>query len=188
MAARVRPAEVEDAAAIGRCHVRAWKAGYRGQMPDDYLEGLDEALRGESWRGALEAGREAGGEPGTAELGQNRTRVLVVEDDGGEVRGVASVGAARDAGEDPEATGELWMINLEPSAWGSGLATALLEEATAELRRLGHREAYLWVLDANRRARRFYEREGWATRGEQKRDVFGERELVEVRYWRDLST
>jgi GNAT superfamily N-acetyltransferase len=191
-APRVRPALVEDAVAIGRCHVRAWQAGYRGQMPDDLLEGLDEALRGESWRGALEAGQQAGHEPGTAELAGMHSRVLVVEDDEGEVRGVASVGpprdpldgAAADAG--AEAVGELWMINLEPDAWGLGLATALLAGAVEELRRLGYGKAYLWVLEGNGRARRFYEREGWETRGERKRADFGDRPLDELRYWRAL--
>ena len=32
----VRPATVADAPAMGRLHVRAWQAAYRGHMPDDY--------------------------------------------------------------------------------------------------------------------------------------------------------
>jgi hypothetical protein len=36
----VRPATVADGGAIGRLHVRAWRAPYRGHMPDTYLAGL----------------------------------------------------------------------------------------------------------------------------------------------------
>ncbi|HET9289988.1 MAG TPA: hypothetical protein VFQ49_02825 [Actinomycetes bacterium] len=36
----VRPATVADAPAMGRLHVRAWQAAYRGHMPGDYLDGL----------------------------------------------------------------------------------------------------------------------------------------------------
>jgi len=39
-AVTVRYATVGDAPALGRVHVRAWLAAYRGQMPDDYLDGL----------------------------------------------------------------------------------------------------------------------------------------------------
>jgi hypothetical protein len=37
---RVCSATVADAPAMGRVHVRAWQAAYRGHMPDDYLGGL----------------------------------------------------------------------------------------------------------------------------------------------------
>jgi hypothetical protein len=36
----VRHATVGDAPALGRVHVRAWQAAYRGHKPDDYLDGL----------------------------------------------------------------------------------------------------------------------------------------------------
>jgi hypothetical protein len=32
----VRPATLPDAPAMGRVHVQAWQAAYRGHMPDDY--------------------------------------------------------------------------------------------------------------------------------------------------------
>ena len=41
MAYRVRVATIEDAHAVGRVHVRAWQAAYRGGlMPDSYLDAL----------------------------------------------------------------------------------------------------------------------------------------------------
>jgi len=48
-AVTVRHATVDDAPALGRVHVRAWQAAYRGQMPDDYLEGLRAEERAAGW-------------------------------------------------------------------------------------------------------------------------------------------
>jgi ribosomal protein S18 acetylase RimI-like enzyme len=162
----VRPATVADAPAIGRVHVRAWRAAYRGHMPDEYLDGLRPEERAAYWREAL--GRED--RPGA---------VLVVERDG-EVVGFSAVGPSRD----PEGAGELFSINLDPAHWGSGAGRALLEAAQAELARLGFAETVLWVLPANARARRFYERAGWVADGSERTvDAMGV-EVPEVRYRR----
>jgi hypothetical protein len=37
----IRPAEVSDAGQIGLVHVRSRQSAYRGQVPQDYLDGLD---------------------------------------------------------------------------------------------------------------------------------------------------
>jgi GNAT superfamily N-acetyltransferase len=115
-------------------------------------------------------------------LESGEARPLVIEDETGVVVGIAHVGPDR---EHPE-RGELWMINLEPEAWGKGLGRELLEQATDELRTAGYEEAVLWVLDANARARRFYEIAGWAADGTAKREDMGGSIVTEVRYRRRL--
>ncbi len=67
----------------------------------------------------------------------------------------------------PVAAGALlsWLFT-DPGEWGSGLAQSLHDSAIAAMRAAGHAEAELWVHDANGRARRFYERNGWAPTGE----------------------
>ena len=54
-----------------------------------------------------------------------------------------------------------WLRNLFvlPSEWGRGAGAALHDEALAFLRR-DRAFAHLWVLEANERARRFYEARG----------------------------
>ena len=172
-----RPATVEDADAIGAVHVRAWQVGYRGQLPDAYLDGLSIDARQAGWRRGL------------AEVPSDRP-VLVAEDPSdGHVCGWTSVGPLRPDGcadLDAATTGELWALNLEPEAWGRGIATALMAAAVAQLQAAGHDEAILWVLVTNARARRFYEREGWAADGATKVDVHDGIELREVRYRRRL--
>ena len=176
MAVVVRRAAVDDADAIGVVHVRAWQAAYRGLMSDEHLDGLSTDQRIAGWR------------EGLAERAKDRA-VLVVEDPAdGRVCGFAVVGDVRTGdGSAPVGEGELWAINLEPGAWGRGLASALLAGAVDELSARGCTEAHLWVLDGNARARRFYEREGWAPDGGVKHQAFGDRTLREVRYRRALS-
>lgn len=176
MDAVVRRAEVRDADAIASVHVRAWQVGYRGQLPDAHLDGLSIERRAHDWREGL-----------SHQLADRD--VIVVEDPvDGHVCGFATVGDPRDdSGPAASGEGQLWAINLEPEAWGRGLGTALLEGAVDALRRRGCDAAYLWALDTNARARRFYEREGWTHDGGLKDDAFGGQAVREVRYRRDLS-
>jgi GNAT superfamily N-acetyltransferase len=48
---------------------------------------------------------------------------------------------------------------------GSGIAGVLLAEAEQQIKANGHAEAWLAVATGNARARRFYERSGWADAG-----------------------
>lgn len=48
---------------------------------------------------------------------------------------------------------------------GSGLAATLLDEAERQVAAVGHDVAWLAVVEGNARARRFYERRGWADEG-----------------------
>jgi GNAT superfamily N-acetyltransferase len=56
-------------------------------------------------------------------------------------------------------------LYVAPPAWGTGVADRLHDAAVAELRARGVDRARLWVLEENHRARRFYERHGWAADG-----------------------
>jgi GNAT superfamily N-acetyltransferase len=162
----VRPARLADAPAMGRVHVRAWQAAYRGQMPQAYLDGLRAEDRAAYWAGALRRD-------------DLRGTILVAERDG-EVIGFAVVGPARE----PAGAGELYAINLDPANWGTGAGRALLEAAQAELGRLGFADMVLWVLTGNARARRFYEIAGWVAEDAERTDeVFGVT-VTEVRYAR----
>jgi GNAT superfamily N-acetyltransferase len=73
---------------------------------------------------------------------------------------------------DPEgrgfaATRDEWLDGLyvRPEFWGTGVAGELHDRAVAAVRAAGCETARLWVLQANVRARRFYERRGWAPDG-----------------------
>jgi len=89
----------------------------------------------------------------TALLGSGEHRVLVAERDGEPV-GVAAV-----------RRGWLDGLYVVPESWGTGVAGELHDAGLEHLRSLGDAECRLWVLEANTRARRFYERRGWVRDG-----------------------
>ncbi|HEY7224577.1 MAG TPA: GNAT family N-acetyltransferase [Micromonosporaceae bacterium] len=171
---QVRPAQVSDAEAVGLVNAQAWRGAYAGLMPQDYLDALDPAERGRAWRRRLESI-------------QPPTSVLVLERGTEGVVGFASLGPARDPDADPSATGEVMAIYLLPEHWRGGGGRVLMAEAVRRLSDAGFREATLWVLETNDRARRFYEAVGWSLDGQRRVDESYGFALAEVRYRRSLD-
>ena len=162
----IRRAVSADAEAIAEVHIATWMVAYRGQLPDAFLASLAEGRtrRVAAWRAALESEEQ---------------RVFVAERDG-RVVGFAHVGRSRDP--DPTGPGEVYAIYVHPDAWDTGTGRDLMRAGLRELRQLGYREAMLWVLATNERARRFYESCGWRPDGADKIDRRGDVALHEVRY------
>jgi GNAT superfamily N-acetyltransferase len=92
--------------------------------------------------------------------------------------GFASIGQARDE----DGSGEVYAIYVLPEAWGAGAGHVLMQESFRRLRDDGYREAVLWVLDDNPRARAFYEREGWSLTDDAREETFLQTVVLEVRY------
>jgi ribosomal protein S18 acetylase RimI-like enzyme len=85
---------------------------------------------------------------------------------------------------------EVEQVYVSAAHRGQGVADSLMEAAERQLARAGHPRAWLAVVAGNERARRFYERRGWADGGlfeHQAPD--GERPLVVPahRYVKDLD-
>jgi ribosomal protein S18 acetylase RimI-like enzyme len=160
---RVRPARPEDAAAIAAVHVRTWQVAYEHVFGAERLATLDVEQRRTQWEGRL-------GEP------DPHWRLFVAETEG-HVVGFATAGASRETDDE----GELYGIYVLPEAWGSGAGPALMRAALESLREGGFPTATLRVLEDNPRARRFYEREGWAVDGRREGVHLGVR-TVEVGY------
>jgi GNAT superfamily N-acetyltransferase len=159
---RVRRAIPRDAAAIADVHTRSWQGAYAHVFGPEVLASIDVDRRAAGWE---------------RNLADDRGAVFVAESDGGVVAFV-SVGPSRD----DDAEGELYAIYALPETWGRGLGYALMAPALESLRESGHRDAILWVLDDNPRARAFYEREGWTLDGAEKVEEFLGTNVREVRY------
>ncbi|MCP2163938.1 L-amino acid N-acyltransferase YncA [Goodfellowiella coeruleoviolacea] len=173
-AGTIRPATPEDATALAEIHVASWQAAYAGHLPDGFLRNLSVADRQRSWQQWLAATDQA-------------SSVLVAEADEHVVAGFAAIGPSRDDNAAP-GTGELRSIYLHPKHWGRGLGRLLHDQAIEALRQRRFRQATLWVLASNTRARRFYETAGWAVDGATRTDTSRDGTVLfdEVRYWRDL--
>jgi GNAT superfamily N-acetyltransferase len=82
---------------------------------------------------------------------------------------------------DDPALAHLWQLFVRAPWWGSGLASALLAEALRETASRGFTTIRLFTPASQARARRFYEREGWAAAGEPFDDADFGLPLVEYR-------
>ncbi len=164
---QIRHPNLDDAERIGVIHVGAWQWAYRGLMPDEFLDGLDPVNRGETW-----AGRLADGDTCLRQL------VAVA---GGAVVGFASFGGSRDDDATSE-TGEVMAIYLDPAHVGRGTGRELFSGALGKLREAGYERVTVWVLDANDRGRRFYEKAGMRPDGATKSDEIRGFPVTKLRY------
>ena len=145
---QVRLAQSADALAVETIRVRGWQVAYRHILPPAELDALQiDATR---WRDRLDA----------PPAGWTTFVAVLDTAEVDEVVGFASIGPSRDE----QGLGELYALYVEPSAWSRGTGRKLIARAEEELART-YAEAALWVLTANRRARRFYERAGWQLHG-----------------------
>ena len=158
---QLRRARPGDAAAIAEVHARTWQAAYEHVFGAERLaqHRPDAAL----W---------------TRILSNESVDARVAEDGEGRIVAFVSVGPSRD----DDAEGELYAIYALPEAWGTGTGHALMQAGVEAMRSAGYCDAILYVLDDNTRARRFYEREGWALDGGTKPDEFFGVEITELRY------
>jgi ribosomal protein S18 acetylase RimI-like enzyme len=150
MPTTIRPATPKDAQRLAEIHVSAWQAAYRGQLDDEYLDGLKVDDRLEQHRRSLQEQRAD-------------WRTWLAED-GGWTVGFAVTGPSEDADAE-RTTAEVYAIYLEPDRVGTGLGRDLFAHAVTDLRERGFDAITLWVLETNERARRFYEAAGWKPDG-----------------------
>lgn len=165
---KLRSAEFGDARDIAEVHVLAWQVTYRGMIPDAHLDALSVAERADNWR-QLIAGFDA------------RKSGMFVAFDDAKLLGFACFCPCRDLDATSD-VGELSAIYVHPDHWSHGIGRRLLQRAVEGLRTAGFSSATLWVVDANARARRFYESAGWTTDGVTKYDERPGFTLHEVRY------
>ena len=78
--------------------------------------------------------------------------------------------------------GELISLYIRPAYWSCGYGRALLTAACGQLSEMGYSAVYLWVLEKNQRACRFYEACGFQRNGEILDDEIGGKMIREVQY------
>ena len=161
----VRDAGIDDADAIATAHIDGWRAGYRGVVPDEYLDAEEFASsRRDRWRSWS-----------WQQIPESRLFVVTLQ---GRVVGFGHAGPEQvvahgiespesEPGDGDEARGEIYGFYLHPTAWGSGGAGALMSRCEEFLRDEGFTSATLWVLRDNPRARAFYEKAGWQATGKE---------------------
>ncbi|MGY1841123.1 MULTISPECIES: N-acetyltransferase family protein [unclassified Modestobacter] len=146
----VRPAAPADAEEIARVQVVTWRTAYRGVLPDEVLDGWDDAVAASTWRRSVEA------PPSPA----HRVFVALERD--------AVVGLAACApSEDQPGSGLLEIVALavEPR-WGRrGHGSRLIAAVADAARSLDSPGLLMWLPTTDAVTARFLTGAGWETDG-----------------------
>ncbi len=154
---------VETASAASHIYALSWKTAYRGMLPDSYLDQLSL----ERWTPLL----------------QNSSYEGYLLREGGGFVATCSVAPARDPG--MPGWGEIISLYVLPEQFGRGYGTALFDFAQRRLQEMCYRRFYLWVLEQNFRARRFYQRNGFSFCGDRAALYIGGGSFAELRYTKE---
>ncbi|MFJ9151914.1 GNAT family N-acetyltransferase [Streptomyces sp. NPDC102270] len=168
----IRPMTLADCDRVAEIRVRGWQSAYQGLIPQSYLDAMSVAQDAERHRSRFGKG--------------DGSVVNLVAERDGEVLGWSCHGPYRD-GEVCTPDVELYAVYVEPRHYGAGIGHALLLESLRHRTAVGHDRMFLWVLKENTRARRFYERAGFAADGAEERFEADGVPVPEVRYARRLS-
>lgn len=198
----IRAGSAAHAAQIAAVQRETWFAAYEGviapevidrvTVPDDGAR-IRQSFRTRPWQRMLvavdpDAGDSGTGDPGSPAPGAPASGAIV---------GYASFGPETDVLNAPwphplTADGEggrvaeLYALYVRPAWWSTGTGRALMEKVLARSAAAGYRSITLWVLRDNQRARRFYDRAGFAPDGATN-VLTGLGGVHEVRYRRDLD-
>ena len=167
MSVHLRTAEDCDLMAVGAVHQRSRADAYAHILSPETLAARPAEWFGEWWTERHRWERD--------------THHLTVADRAGEVVGFTYVGPSETPG-----CAELYAIHVLPDVLGTGVGHLLMANALPQLAAVGGDRAVLWVLEANNRARRFYDREGWTPDGATRVEPVNDEPVRQVRYSRAL--
>ena len=186
----IRSASAADAAQIAAVMRDSWLAAYDGIIASALLDQatapdggarIRQSFRLRPWQRMIAA----------------VARGPAPADDTAGIVGYASYGPERDVLDTPwpypltpggsdGQVAELYALYVHPAWWSTGTGRALMDRVLARVKIAGYTCITLWVLEANARARRFYQRAGFAPDGARHvlDDLGG---VTEIRYRRALS-
>ncbi|WP_294371475.1 GNAT family N-acetyltransferase [uncultured Clostridium sp.] len=166
----IRNGQQKDAEILSKIYASSWKHAYRGIVPDEYLKNLKDDFWVEKFK---------------KWIGERILKVkLIYLDD--EPAGAISYGKSRDD-KFPD-YGEIWSFYMKPEYFRKGLGRKLINSAISDMVDKGFKNCYLWVLDKNKNARRFYEKSGFKYNKDKYRSKIMDTELFELRYVLDLNS
>lgn len=166
----IEPASASNALAIGRVWAQSWQQAYAGIVPEDYLMKITPDQRTGIVQSALK----------TPQFSEEMFLFTV----DGVSAGTACVSRYRDDFAS-DIDGEIPSIYFLQEYWGKGFSGEAMQFCLERLRERGAQNVFLWVLESNGRARRFYEKHGFSPTGAKKEIIMGH-PLVEVKYFKKL--
>lgn len=156
----IRKAQPGDEACLAYIQTESWKAAFSHILSEADLR------RAADWERTTQM---------YARLLQKGELHILIEEVDGTAHCIACWGKNRDGLEDDVA--ELYCIHSLPGRWGQGYGSPVMRQVLREMEKSGFREAVLWVFAENSRARKFYEKHGFAPTG-RKQQAFGAEEML----------
>ena len=189
----IRAGSAADAAQVAAVQREGWLAAYDGIIAAEIINRVTapdggarvrQSFRTRPWQHMLVA--VAGGREPPGQDADQATGIVGYASFGPEtdVLGAPWPHPRTAAGRDGSVA-ELYALYVRPAWWSTGTGRALMERVLARTSGAGYRSVTLWVLRDNRRARRFYERAGFAPDGATN-VLDGLGGVPEVRYRRTL--
>ncbi len=171
----IEPAARQDADALAALYERTWRETYSGILPS--VSAMAGDARGPRyWRHAID---QLGRHP----LG--RDAALHIAREGARPVGYAWSGPGRE--DRAPWSGEIYMLYVLADAQRRGVGRALMDACTGHLVQRGFFAFGVWCVEANARARRFYERLGGAEEGRSTQRVGGVHVNLVGYIWRDRT-
>jgi len=166
----LRAMRAEDADDVAALHATSWRSAYRGMLTDDFLDNDVVADRQAVWRERLHGP--------TTETAFG----VVAEGAAGQLIGFTYVLLHHD----PVWGSLIDNLHVHPEHKGGGIGGRLLQSVATQLGPEHTQPCFLWVLDANEPAKRFYARMGAEFAEQAMAPPFGGVSLPEWRcVWRD---
>ena len=159
---KIRHATQSDLQDIAAIHIESWKDSYSDVLPADFLIRQIDREFIQHWS--------------EIEI-QNEDIVLVAEENS--VIGFIAVWCRPIPFIDN--------LHVIPSQRSKKVGSALMRAVAKELINQGHKTAYLWVVESNEKAIRFYERLGGVQKEQARKAVFGYEVLSRKIEWEDLA-
>lgn len=154
---KINPSNASSASHI---YALSWKEAYKGIVSQRYLDDLSL----ERWTSRLENSAFSG----------------YLLSDHQEAIATSSVGKSRE--EAYSDWGEILSIYVLPKYYHQGYGKKLLQYVMNQLHQQGFNKLFLWVLEENKIARSFYEKNGFSFNGEHAIIEIDSLPVVEVRY------
>jgi ribosomal protein S18 acetylase RimI-like enzyme len=169
---RLRDATADDIGRIAALHAESWRRTYRGMYSDHYLDHEVDADLLARWTGNLSTA--------------NASTSTVVAEDGDELAGFVHTVLH----DHPDWGALLDNLHVDPDRKRSGLGTVLMAaSARAVLAARPITPVYLWVLQANTAAQRFYDARGGMCAATEPWTAPDGTPIVSLRYtWPDPTT
>ena len=139
---QIRPATLDDAAAIARVKVDTWRSAYTGIVPQSVLDNMNYADVTEQWQYNL----------------RNPLGVTLLAFSGQVLVGYGTAGPVR--GQYPPCDAEILALYVHQSHQGQGIGKKLVNACADYLLSQGYRALLIWVLTNNTAGRAFYEAMG----------------------------